>query len=405
MNTSSARSRSLWPALASLIVLGSSAKVSAADPAVEVAPAAGGPASPAAPGTTQNGVGAIPAPPAMAPPSTAAPTTTTPIPVEAPPPPGTAGHAPGRRMGKAGRRARCHHGGPESSGCRRMPTRRLRRVGSRLGRCGSRSTACSGRTCPPLTGDQRFVVGVSGWGWLDTAYQKFGPWGMGAESALAQNRIRYLREQGRFCSGSPRPMPSAMGSSSRGRSSSSAPWIRRSPTRTWAARTPMISSCASASGIAGTSRWAASRVGRCFTSAWAWTRTRSSGQGAVGPGEAIYPISFYGLTDNQFRNAGGGQRRDPLVPAAVPPLRAAGHGGHISGQTHTRRARSAILDFGWVKLKGGVEYQHANGTAGRDQTDIKSKGVGGAIQFVFVPHVEFGLNAAQGTVESIDSSG
>ena len=50
---------------------------------------------------------------------------------------------------------------------------------------------------PALNKDQRFVVGLSGFGWLDTAYQKFGPFGMG-QSTLNAARIKYLKEQGRF---------------------------------------------------------------------------------------------------------------------------------------------------------------------------------------------------------------
>src|SRR5205809_922573 len=30
---------------------------------------------------------------------------------------------------------------------------------------------------PALSGGPRFVVGVSGWGWVDNSYQKFAPWG------------------------------------------------------------------------------------------------------------------------------------------------------------------------------------------------------------------------------------
>ena len=43
--------------------------------------------------------------------------------------------------------------------------------------------------------------------------------------------------------------------------------------------------------------------------------------------------------------------------------------------------------------------------AADDRTDETRKGVGGAVQFVFLPHLEFGLNAAQGTVWSIKTDG
>src|SRR5204863_7580136 len=64
-----------------------------------------------------------------------------------------------------------------------------------------------------------------------------------------------------------------------------------------------------------------------------------------------------------------------------------------------------ILDLGWVKLKAGTEYQKIAGQQAQDRTDITSRGVGGAIQFVFEPHIEFGLNAAQGTIVTFDDKG
>jgi hypothetical protein len=78
--------------------------------------------------------------------------------------------------------------------------------------------------------------------------------------------------------------------------------------------------------------------------------------------------------------------------------------GSLSGPAIATRP-VAIVDLGWLKLKGGVEWQRITGQAATDQTDKTSKGVGGAVQFVFYPHVEFGLNAAQGTVVSIDNLG
>src|SRR3954468_22311815 len=49
---------------------------------------------------------------------------------------------------------------------------------------------------PPGGKGSRFVVGLSGWGWLDTAYQKFGPWG--ANPSIDQSRIKYWKQQGRM---------------------------------------------------------------------------------------------------------------------------------------------------------------------------------------------------------------
>jgi hypothetical protein len=72
---------------------------------------------------------------------------------------------------------------------------------------------------------------------------------------------------------------------------------------------------------------------------------------------------------------------------------------------------AGILDLGWVKLKGGYEYekgtrgtQYMNsdpnyGPLGKTSYKYKStrKGYGGAVQFVFAPYAESGLNIATGS--------
>ena len=127
--------------------------------------------------------------------------------------------------------------------------------------------------------------------------------------------------------------------------------------------------------------------------------------GAVG-GLTNFGISFYGLTDNQFRQAGSaGNAAIHLYPLPYLRFELLGMAGTVNGNNAYAARPVGILDFGWVKLKGGVEYQHQTGQPIGDQTDVKLKGVGGALQFVLLPHLEFGLNAAQGTVESINGIG
>ncbi len=65
----------------------------------------------------------------------------------------------------------------------------------------------------------------------------------------------------------------------------------------------------------------------------------------------------------------------------------------------------AILDLGWLKLKAGTEYKRETGLTASNLTHNVYKGVGGAAQFIFAPHIEFGLNAAQGTVWLVKNTG
>ena len=128
-------------------------------------------------------------------------------------------------------------------------------------------------------------------------------------------------------------------------------------------------------------------------------------QGAVGAGEASTPISFYGVTDNQFRPQGAaGNFAAHYYPMSILRFELLGTVGTLGAYPAIATRPVAILDLGWLKLKLGTEWQRLVGQGANDKTEKTSKGVGGAIQFVFLPHIEFGLNAAQGTVWSIDKN-
>jgi hypothetical protein len=79
--------------------------------------------------------------------------------------------------------------------------------------------------------------------------------------------------------------------------------------------------------------------------------------------------------------------------------------GSFSGNPTYAARPVAILDLGWIKLKAGTEYQHSQSQHPGNPFETTQKGVGGAIQFVFLPHLELGLNAAQGTIWSVKSDG
>ena len=342
----------------------------------------------------------------MAPPSTAAPTPATPVPVEPPPPPGTEGTP------RAGEWAK-----PDSEPAaitevevQRLPAYAYPAPQTRGLPFGSLWLTFQGLQwpyMPTVNTDQRFVVGVSGWGWLDTAYQKFGPWGMGQESMLRQARIRNLKEQGRFL-------------------------LRITPT--YAFRDGLfiqgqvelvgtLDQTGNRSDLGGADtddlylragKWNSwdFQVGRfegweVFHLGMGLDQNTFERAGAAGdPALSAFGISFYGLTDNQFRPSGpAGNAAVHIYPFPFLRFELLGMAGTLFGNNAVATRPVGILDFGWVKLKGGVEYQRQWGQPVGDQTDVRSKGAGGALQFVFLPHVEFGLNAAQGTVESIDAVG
>jgi hypothetical protein len=347
----------------------------------------------------------MPAPAALAPPSTTVPTPATPVPVEPPPPPGTAGTP------SAGELARPD---AEPAAITEVEVQRLPAYaypspqprGLPFSSLWLTFHGLQWPYMPALNKDQRFVLGVSGWGWLDTAYQKFGPWGMGLQQTLDSTKIRYLKEQGRFV-------------------------LRLTPTYAFhdgffiqgqLELVGTLDQTGSRSDLGGADtddlflrvgRWNSwdVQVGRfegweVFHLGMGLDQNTFERAGAVAPSLSAYSFGFYGLTDNQFRASGpAGNAALHLFPLPYLRVEVLGMAGTVFGNNAYATRPVAILDLGWVKFKAGVEYQRQSGQPANDQTDVKSKGVGGALQFVFLPHVELGINAAQGTVESIDSVG
>ena len=116
----------------------------------------------------------------------------------------------------------------------------------------------------------------------------------------------------------------------------------------------------------------------------------------------------YLLDDNQYRPPMGaaGNFAIHYYPLRILRFELLATVGNPSNQPLYATRPVAILDLGWLKLKAGTEYQHQHDPTQSDNLSYTTKkGVGGAIQFVFQPHVEFGLNAAQGTVKSVDATG
>jgi len=262
---------------------------------------------------------------------------------------------------------------------------------------------------PVFGAGSRFVIGLSGWGWVDTAYQKFGPWGNVA-AVTEQSRIKYWKQQARFVARVTPTYAFESGLFLQGQAELVAPadqtisrsdiggadtddlWLRIGKWNSWDLQAGRFEG------------WEIFHLGMGLD------LNTFERRGAVGIGEAPYNIQFYGVSDNQYRASGAAGNLAfhyyPLPYLRVEMLGSAGTvsaGGTIGPMYATRPV--AILDFGWLKLKAGTEYQKVVGQNVTDRSDVTSKGIGGAVQFIVNPHLELGLNAAQGTVWSIDSTG
>ena len=256
---------------------------------------------------------------------------------------------------------------------------------------------------PAKAGRDRFVIGLSGWGWLDTSYVKFAPWGQNT-SAIGQDRQTYGKQDGRMLL---RVTPTY----------SFADWFVQGQVELVGTENQSIDRAASGAAADTDDLWL--RIGQW--NRWDFQVGRFEGweifhlgmgldqntferQGAIGTGDPRVP--YYGVTDNQFRPAGeAGNMALHFYPLPFLRFEALGTVGSTQNGPEVATRPVAILDFGWLKLKGGLEYQRITAQVSSQQNETTAKGVGGAVQFVFEPHIEFGFDAAQGTVVNIDQQG
>jgi hypothetical protein len=114
---------------------------------------------------------------------------------------------------------------------------------------------------------------------------------------------------------------------------------------------------------------------------------------------------IYGVTYAFYRPLGVGQVAAHLYPTDFLRFELGTQIGNEFGSNTLAARPVAILDFGWIKLKGGVEYKQLTDQKDGAQGETKRRGGGGALQFVIDPRVEFGVNAAYGLVDKKASDG
>lgn len=272
---------------------------------------------------------------------------------------------------------------------------------------GSLAMTFHGQQWPymPSAKGSRFVLGLSGWGWVDTSYEKFSPWG--DNNNISSDRIAYWIQQARFVL---RATPTY---------SLDNGWFVQGQAELVATEDQTIQR-QQTGGADTDDLWL--RIGQW--NKWDFTVGRFEGwevfhlgmgldlntferSGAYGPGDTYNPV-FYGLTDNQYRPQGAlGNAAIHIYPTKYLRFELLGAAGSDSSGKPTTAVRPVgVFDLGWIKLKAGTEYQSSGSQSpDTDKSSTTKKGIGGAVQFVFQPHIEFGVNAAQGTAVSIDNKG
>jgi hypothetical protein len=257
---------------------------------------------------------------------------------------------------------------------------------------------------PAKAGRDRFVIGLSGWSFIDTAYVKFAPWGQNVQ-AVNGDQTSYWVQEGRmllrvtptysfddyFVQGQVELvglLDQTLSGTDVGGANTDDLWLRIGQWNKWDLQVGRFEG------------WEVFHLGMGLD------QNTFERKGADGPQDPS-SLTYYGLTDNEYRPSGAAGNLAlhyyPLPFLRFEALGQVGSSGVSFKEIGTRPV--AILDFGWLKLKGGVEWQQQTGQSAINQTNNTFRGVGGAVQFVLQPHVEFGLNAAQGTVVQVTSSG
>jgi hypothetical protein len=120
-------------------------------------------------------------------------------------------------------------------------------------------------------------------------------------------------------------------------------------------------------------------------------------QGAT---DDVYGVpEIYGVTYAFYRPPGVGQAAVHLYPTQFFRVELAGQIGNEFGSNAVAGRPVGVLDFGFFKLKLGGEYKVLTDQKDGAQGETIRRGVGGALQFILNPFLEFGVNAGYALVD------
>ena len=114
---------------------------------------------------------------------------------------------------------------------------------------------------------------------------------------------------------------------------------------------------------------------------------------------------IYGLTYGYYRPAGVGQLAAHLYPSDHFRFELGTQFGNEFGSNALAARPVAVVDYGMVKVKLGAEYKLLTDQKEGAKGETESRGVGGAVQVIFAPWVEGGINGAVGLVDRYGSDG
>lgn len=129
-----------------------------------------------------------------------------------------------------------------------------------------------------------------------------------------------------------------------------------------------------------------------------YTLERQGAQDAYLPNAGVGPVPIYGVTNLFYRQGSAGQAALHLYPTDWLRFEIGSVYGQDfgSGENEIGARPVAILDFNWVRLKLGAEWDHEFQPSTTSKGQQWDYGAGGSLQFVLDPYIEFGVNYAYG---------
>ncbi|HKP64746.1 MAG TPA: hypothetical protein VJV78_48750 [Polyangiales bacterium] len=126
-------------------------------------------------------------------------------------------------------------------------------------------------------------------------------------------------------------------------------------------------------------------------------------QGATDDTYTVPPI--YGVTYAFYRPPGVGQAAVHLYPTDYFRIELAGQVGNEFGSNALAGRPVGVLDFGWLKIKGGGEYKVLRDQKEGAQGKTIQRGFGGSVQVIYDPWVELGFNGGYALVDQTAADG
>ncbi|MBN2342456.1 MAG: hypothetical protein JXX29_20235 [Deltaproteobacteria bacterium] len=114
---------------------------------------------------------------------------------------------------------------------------------------------------------------------------------------------------------------------------------------------------------------------------------------------------IYGVTDAYYRPSGPGNIAGHFYPVDFFRFEVLGQVGNDGGLNTTGVRIAGILDFGFLKLKGGGEYKKQMTQLDQGKERREPRGFGGTAQFIVKEFVEFGGSYGWTITDHMDNKG